>query len=104
MSFIFACVGRRMDWVFARRVVDVWEQLRSVALRAARGRRVVARALPKGLQQARAADFATVFWLRRPHGNQGAPRQRDLQCRRRCCTVWVCHDLGLGLAVFGVAR
>ena len=82
MSFIFACVGWRVDWRFARRgvivsweqprsdavgwrparrVVDAWEQLRSVALRAARGRHALARALPKGLQLAREADFASDF-------------------------------------------
>ena len=38
-------VGRRL----ARRVVDAWEQLRSVALRARARRHVLARALPKGL-------------------------------------------------------
>jgi len=50
-------VGRRL----ARRVVDAWEQLRSVALRAARGRHALARALPKGLLLASAAVFCPDF-------------------------------------------
>ena len=65
-------VGRRL----ARRVVDAWEQLRSVALRIARSARVVARALPKGLQLANAAVFAPVFLLRRRRLDRGGPRQR----------------------------
>ena len=50
-------VGRRP----ARRVVDAWEQLRSLAVRAARGRRVVARALPKGLPLAVACSEAVAL-------------------------------------------
>jgi hypothetical protein len=56
-------VGRRL----ARRVVDVWEQLRSFALRAARGRHALARALPKGLQLAAATDMAADFLCERHH-------------------------------------
>ena len=73
------------DWRPARRVVDAWEQLRSLALRAARGRRVVARALPKGLPLAVAVDFASDF----SHASRKECIEHVgsvLDCRRRGCS------------------
>ena len=73
-----------VGWRVARRVVDAWEQLRSVALRIARSARVVARALPKGLPLAVAMDFASDF----SHASRKECIEHVgsvLSCRRRGC-------------------